>query len=375
MEWIGRREFNGLLDDTNHVEECQESTLNDILQKQKDTAIGRDFNFSSIHSRDQYSIEIPLMTYNDISHYMDRIADGEHNILTCDKLLGVCATYGMTGKSKMLPVPTSTIDALGHIMSILQYVMSKKVHDTSRHLGRSLELPFRPTVRKTKGGLEWAPNTYFSIRPTPSSATPELIRQVSLEKTALHIHAVFGLSEPEITTLKGVLSPLTYSFWRYIENNWSRICDDIECGLLCNDITLDPELKRQLDLHLAPNKARADTLRNEFSKGMVGICKRIWPRCKTARVLTSGSYANYAKLLRESYMEGVPMLSEFHVASEGMIGICISPDQELQDYVFFPSKHNFYEFILEEEVDSKDCKTYYLEEVSKIEAYKHLSDL
>ena len=362
-ELNGKRSLEIFLDETKRVEQCQRETLKGLLQKQKDTAIGRDFRFSSITSRDDYISTVPLMTYTDIEHYMDMIAEGELNIMTSDKLLGVCSSSGTTGKSKMLPASTYFLDEFDSIMAAITYVMSKKVYDPSRSLGRSLELIFRPTVKTTKGGLDWAPASYFYNDPTATNATPELIRQVSQEKTALYIHAVFGLAEPEVTFLSGLMSPLTYTFWKNIEDNWSQICDDIEKGMLSDKVNLQPELRKQFNILLSPSKKRADTLRREFSKGMVGICRRVWPRCKTARVLTTGSFANYAKLLRDSYMEGVPMLSEFHGASEGIIGIGISTDVVSQDYTFFPSKHNFYEFIAEEDVESTDVKTCYLEEV------------
>ena len=43
--------------------------------------------------------------------------------------------------------------------------------------------------------------------------------------------------------------------------------------------------------------------------------------CRGVRMLATGSFAHYARVLRESYMKGIPQLSLAHAGSEAIMGL------------------------------------------------------
>ena len=81
-----------------------------------------------------------------------------------------------------------------------------------------------------------------------------------------------------------------------------------------------------------------------------------------SRVIITGAFANYGKLLKEKYMYGLPMISDVHGASEGIIGVNVSPDADCLDYAFL-LRDNFFEFIPEENVGEENPKTFFIGEV------------
>ena len=71
-----------------------ENTLKDILEKNKDTVYGRDHCFEMIHNQNQWRTQHPLTRYDDFQQYMDRIAQGEENVSTTEKVQMLGLTSG-----------------------------------------------------------------------------------------------------------------------------------------------------------------------------------------------------------------------------------------------------------------------------------------
>lgn len=89
------------------------------------------------------------------------------------------------------------------------------------------------TSNSTVSGLPVGPISTYIGRKQPYAVSPdEVYDHVTDEPTALHVHAVFGLAEPEVGYVEALFSTLVYSFWRHVERHWPTICDQIETGRL-----------------------------------------------------------------------------------------------------------------------------------------------
>jgi hypothetical protein len=92
----------------NHPVEIMEETLQTVLKKHSDTVIGRQYDFRSIRNSDDYASRIPLMDYEQMEPYLERVyANPMGGILTADPPFWYLTTSGTTGKSKYLPVNES----------------------------------------------------------------------------------------------------------------------------------------------------------------------------------------------------------------------------------------------------------------------------
>lgn len=88
----------------------QMETLHYLLRKAKDTWWGKHYNYKEMHSLNTFKNSVPLQTYEDIKPFVDRLRDGETDLLWPGDVKWFAKSSGTTSdKSKFIPV---TKDAL-----------------------------------------------------------------------------------------------------------------------------------------------------------------------------------------------------------------------------------------------------------------------
>jgi len=101
-----------------------------------------------------------------------------------------------------------------------------------RRLQRVVDLSYRAAVNRSPSGLGVGPISSYIGRRAPYVVSPAAVYSVTDEPTAMHLHALFALSEREVDRLETLFSTLVYAFWTHVERHWQRICDEIERGTL-----------------------------------------------------------------------------------------------------------------------------------------------
>lgn len=88
-----------------HAEEIQRNQLSDLLEKGACTTYGRKFGFGNIHSAEQFSQNVPIVSYQEIKPYVERLMQGEDRLLWNKKIKFFSKSSGTTGsQSKYIPV-------------------------------------------------------------------------------------------------------------------------------------------------------------------------------------------------------------------------------------------------------------------------------
>ena len=87
------------------------NALFDILERNKDTEIGKRWNFKDITTIYGYCEQVPLTTFGVYQEYIDRIVNrGEQNLLTADEVVAFAPSSGTTGLMKLVPITQAAID-------------------------------------------------------------------------------------------------------------------------------------------------------------------------------------------------------------------------------------------------------------------------
>lgn len=92
---------------------AQESLLREILRRNAGSEIGRRHGFATISGFDDYRERVPVVTADDIAHDVQRIASGERDVLTCERVTMLQPTSGSTGAPKLIPYTRSLQAAIG----------------------------------------------------------------------------------------------------------------------------------------------------------------------------------------------------------------------------------------------------------------------
>ncbi|HKK40450.1 MAG TPA: GH3 auxin-responsive promoter family protein [Cryomorphaceae bacterium] len=82
----------------------QEETLSSLVSKAQHTAFGKDHSFSSIKNYSQFKDRVPLRDYEALKPYIERVVNGEENILWPGRPLYFSKTSGTTSGAKYIPI-------------------------------------------------------------------------------------------------------------------------------------------------------------------------------------------------------------------------------------------------------------------------------
>ena len=89
----------------NKGEEMQHEILQYLVKRGKDTEYGRKYLFSTINNYNDFALNIPLNTYEELKGYIDRMRHGERNILWPGQVKWYAKSSGTTNdKSKFIPI-------------------------------------------------------------------------------------------------------------------------------------------------------------------------------------------------------------------------------------------------------------------------------
>ena len=103
----GQNVRNRLEDITYNPMRSQEDFVIRLMRENARTEYGRKNNFKNIHTMDEFRRYIPLTTFEDYAPYIERIANGERNVLTAY----LTENLSPLGDDKLLPQSRWSVQA------------------------------------------------------------------------------------------------------------------------------------------------------------------------------------------------------------------------------------------------------------------------
>jgi len=103
---------------------AQLETFHYLVQTATNSAFGKDHNFQSIQSYDDWKASVPIRDYEGLKPYVERIIHGENNVLWPGKPAYFCKTSGTTSGAKYIPLTKDAVPLHVHAakMALLCYV-------------------------------------------------------------------------------------------------------------------------------------------------------------------------------------------------------------------------------------------------------------
>ena len=84
--------------------QTQQNVFKDIIRQAKKTKFGIDHHFDSINTFQDFSKKVPVRDYEALKPYIDRVVQGEENVLWKGKPLYFAKTSGTTSGAKYIPL-------------------------------------------------------------------------------------------------------------------------------------------------------------------------------------------------------------------------------------------------------------------------------
>jgi len=91
--------------------DVQRETLIKLVDKAKNTVYGKQYDFSSIKSIEEFQQRVPIKDYDGLKPYIERLLKGEQNILWPSEIRWFAKSSGTTNdKSKFIPVSREALE-------------------------------------------------------------------------------------------------------------------------------------------------------------------------------------------------------------------------------------------------------------------------
>lgn len=131
--------------------ETQEKVFNNLIKIGTSTAFGRDHNFDTITSYQAFKAQVPVRDYEGLKTYVERVVDGESDVLWKGKPIYFAKTSGTTSGSKYIPItkesmPTHVKAARNAILMYINETGNAKFVD-----GKMIFLQGSPILNEQNG--------------------------------------------------------------------------------------------------------------------------------------------------------------------------------------------------------------------------------
>ena len=135
----------------NNPHKTQEKVFKNLIAKAKNTAFGKDHDFKSIETYDDFKNRVKITDYEGLRSYVDRVVAGESDVLWIGKPLYFAKTSGTTSGAKYIPITKESMPT--HIKAarnaLLFYITEKK--DASFVNGKMIFLQGSPVLSDKNG--------------------------------------------------------------------------------------------------------------------------------------------------------------------------------------------------------------------------------
>ncbi|WP_299115610.1 GH3 auxin-responsive promoter family protein [uncultured Winogradskyella sp.] len=131
--------------------ETQEKVFQKLISEAAGTTFGKDHDFISINNHEDFVKRVPIRDYEALKPYVERVVDGEEDILWRGKPIYFAKTSGTTSGAKYIPITKESMPS--HVEAarnaILMYI--NETGNTSFVDGKMIFLQGSPILKEQRG--------------------------------------------------------------------------------------------------------------------------------------------------------------------------------------------------------------------------------
>lgn len=358
---------------TRQTDAVQEQFLRKLLQAHKDTELGRQYGLRDIKTIDQFQQQIPILPYSGYEAYIERIAQGEKNILTPDPVVYLNTTSGSTGKQKLIPITKRFQTSLGWANLTCIGFLTEALRSQKKKFGKLLVTNSAQLTGRSSGGIDYGTGGTGVLRMgkflyEQLFAHPYETLKASDSITRHYLCLLFALNDPFMRGMIANFPMLILRTCNYLQRYAEDLIQDLEKGTLASWLELEPQLRYILEQRCSANPNRAAQLR-EILRSEGRLTPRLaWSDLSyiaTARGGTSDFYFEKFPV----YLDDTPVFGAVFATAEGTLSVYHNINN---DGSILAIETGFFEFIPEEQWDAEHPKTLLATEVQPGKLYRVL---
>ncbi len=356
------RRFLATLCDPESVQ--QEHLLERIIRPNCDCEYGRKHNFSSIRSSRDFQRVVPICQYEDLRKEIERMALGEQGILTSEPVRRFFLTSGSTAAPKYIPVTGSFILDKSRAFQIYWGLLFE-AHPAARRGRIIMNFSDSSSRALTRGGIPCSSESSFwgtwttGLKDRGHYPLPKEVSRIE-DFDGRYYTIARILIEEDVSALMTLNPSTMLLLFEKMSESAERLIEDVERGGLSTDARVEPEARAYVQSKYPGNAGRARELRAVMRAEKPRLlATEVWPGLRLVACWRSPMLLPYLTLL-DPHLSSVVQRDYISMASEGIIAIPLEDDTS--GGALATSVH-FYEFIPEEQAESKNPDTFLTHEL------------
>ncbi|MBW4637254.1 MAG: GH3 auxin-responsive promoter family protein [Gloeocapsa sp. UFS-A4-WI-NPMV-4B04] len=352
----------------------QEKFLRDLLQVHQNTELGQKYKLSEIKTIDQFRQQVPILPYSSYEPLIERICQGEQNILTAEPVVYLTLTSGSTGKKKLIPTTRRSQNVVRQATLTSIGFLSEALHSRGLHFGKLLVTNSTQQWGRTNGGIPYGPASAGVLQMDKFLykqffAHPYETLQVADSSSRHYVCLLFALREPLTRGILANFPMLILRTCNYLEKYAEDLIRDLEKGTIADWLELEPEIRLKLEQQWSANPVRAAQLREILDlKGRL-TPKLVWSDLSFVANARGGTSDFYFERF-PAYFGNTGIFGAVFSSAEGMFSIYHDLDH---DGSILAIDSGFFEFIPEDQWQLEQPKTLLANEVKVGERYRILT--
>lgn len=353
----------------------QAATLRSILKYGKDTTFGEKHRFSYILEAGddaellrRYRECIPIMEYEDYRPYVNRMKEGEVNILFKGRPVLYATTSGATGEPKWIPISRKYLKGVyGKLNKVWLFNFIMNRPDVYR--GYIVSVTGKQIEGYTPDGTIYGSVSGFTQKHCPGFIKKLYVSPCdifNIEDYTARNYAIMRMGIERNVTLVVAANPSTMVEMQHnVDKWWDEYVKDIEEGTMSEKVEIPEEIREACRPYLRPNPERAAELRSLKERYGQVLPKHFWPNLQILTTWRCGNTRIYLDKLSGTFPEKMLHQEFAYFSSECRTGIVLDDSIET---TLFPHMH-YYEFRKADDFDNPDARIYQLDELEEGEEY------
>jgi hypothetical protein len=358
---------------TQQVSAVQTDFLKKVLRAHQDTVFGKEENLRTIKTVDEFRSRIPVRPYSEYEPYIDRIASGEENILTRDRVTYFNTTSGSTGKQKLIPVTKTFQNSLGWANLVSIGFLSTALKQRENHLRKILLTNSTDISGYTAAGIPYGSGSAGVLKMgkwiyQQLFANPYETLQVTDSLARHYLCLLFALPIPDTGGIAANFPMLVLRTCQYLEQYSEDLIHNLKTGKIPTWLNLETPLRNQLEKQLVSQPQRAQQLKTILSSQGRLTPKKVWPNFSYVATARGGTSDFYLQRFPE-YFNDTPVFGAAYASAEATYSIY--PELNTDGSVLAVGT-GFFEFIPDTETNTRFPETFLATEVEVGQRYRIL---
>ena len=359
---------------TRQTSKVQEQFLLRLVQAHRNTELGRTYKLGEIKTVEQFQAQIPILPYSSYEPYIERICQGEENILTAEPVVYLSLTSGSTGKKKLIPTTRRSQNAFRQATLTSVGFLDEALRARGLQFGKLLVTNSTQLQGRTSAGIPYGLASAGVLRMDKFLyeqffAQPYEALQVVDSPSRHYLCLLFALREPLMRGMIANFPMLILRTCNYLEKYAEDLIQDLENGTIAKWLNLEPEIRVKLEQRWSANPVRAAQLREILKSEGRLIPKLVWPDLSFVANARGGTSDFYFERF-PGYFGDTPIFGAVFSSAEGMFSVYHDLDD---DGSILAIESGFFEFIPEDQWEVEQPKTLLASEVKPGERYRILT--